>query len=240
MPIDYPLFLRMLNARRQGSLRSASFFAVEGPDPDPVTLAVLDELRDGGLDLRLESGLEAQNGIDRWENDCFTSLTSLPLWPLTPFPILNHHCHEPRITTLPLINRCTVHSLRCLRRRRGGMSNAAGRRRAHLEQRGYDLSRLYRRVLECSSRHHCCVDRATDNDSNGRHLMLPLQLSGEQTLISRLRLCVQGGHDHLLSSVELHSDRHGTREPPLPPSSGGGSSLPSNRASGKASFGILP
>ncbi|KAJ7609115.1 hypothetical protein FB45DRAFT_1039272 [Roridomyces roridus] len=68
MPIDYPLFLRMLKARRQSSLRAASFLAVEGPDPDPVTRAGLDELRDGGLDLRVESGLEAQRWINELEN----------------------------------------------------------------------------------------------------------------------------------------------------------------------------
>ncbi|KAJ7609117.1 hypothetical protein FB45DRAFT_1067140 [Roridomyces roridus] len=70
MPIDYPLFLRMLKSRLRSSLRAASFFAIEGPDPDPVTLAGLDELRDGGLDLRVESGPEAQTGINVWENVC--------------------------------------------------------------------------------------------------------------------------------------------------------------------------
>ncbi|KAJ7609012.1 hypothetical protein FB45DRAFT_373478 [Roridomyces roridus] len=71
MPIDYPLFLRMLKSRRRSSrcsLRAASFFAMKGPDPDPVTLAGLEELRDGGLDLRVESGLGAQLRINEWEN----------------------------------------------------------------------------------------------------------------------------------------------------------------------------
>ncbi|KAJ7609034.1 hypothetical protein FB45DRAFT_1127782 [Roridomyces roridus] len=70
MPIDYPLFLRMLKSRRESCLGAASFFAVEGPDPDPVTLAGLEELRDSGLDLRVDSGLEAQREIDAWDNDC--------------------------------------------------------------------------------------------------------------------------------------------------------------------------
>ncbi|KAJ7609145.1 hypothetical protein FB45DRAFT_1067149 [Roridomyces roridus] len=71
MPIDYPLFLQMLKSRRRNSrctMRAASFLAVNGPDPDPVTLAGLDELGDGGLDLRVESGHEAQRGIHEWEN----------------------------------------------------------------------------------------------------------------------------------------------------------------------------
>ncbi|KAJ7609010.1 hypothetical protein FB45DRAFT_945111 [Roridomyces roridus] len=70
MPIDYPLFLRMLQSRRRSSLRAASFLADSGPLPDPVTLAGFDELRDGGLDLWVESGLDAQNGINAWENAC--------------------------------------------------------------------------------------------------------------------------------------------------------------------------
>ncbi|KAJ7609099.1 hypothetical protein FB45DRAFT_1067125 [Roridomyces roridus] len=68
MLIDYPLFLRMLKARRQSSLRAASFLAAEGPDPDPVTLVGLHELRDGGLDLRLQSDQQAQDCVTRWEN----------------------------------------------------------------------------------------------------------------------------------------------------------------------------
>ncbi|KAJ7609135.1 hypothetical protein FB45DRAFT_805804 [Roridomyces roridus] len=72
-PIDYPLCLQMLQSRRKHpscALTTATFVAVEGPGPDLVTLAAMKELGDGGLDVLVRLGSEAQKHMDRWMYAC--------------------------------------------------------------------------------------------------------------------------------------------------------------------------
>ncbi|KAJ7605288.1 hypothetical protein FB45DRAFT_1069409 [Roridomyces roridus] len=73
VPIDYPLCLKMLQSRCKHpncALTTATFVTVEGPGPDPVTLAGMKELRDGGMDILVQLGSEAQKHFDRWMYAC--------------------------------------------------------------------------------------------------------------------------------------------------------------------------
>ncbi|KAJ7623617.1 hypothetical protein FB45DRAFT_797861 [Roridomyces roridus] len=66
--VDYPLFARMLRARRgPGSvLGAAAFVTIQGPSPDPLTLAELDALAKDGLSLVLQSRKDAERSINAW------------------------------------------------------------------------------------------------------------------------------------------------------------------------------
>ncbi|KAJ7639426.1 hypothetical protein FB45DRAFT_905571 [Roridomyces roridus] len=73
IPIDYPLFLKMLQSRRRNpysALCSAAFLTREGPDPDPVTRVRLEALRDAGLGLCVESGQKTNMRMDLWTCEC--------------------------------------------------------------------------------------------------------------------------------------------------------------------------
>ncbi|KAJ7623612.1 hypothetical protein FB45DRAFT_926238 [Roridomyces roridus] len=68
-PIDYPLFLKMLESRRNPryALRSAAFLTgYWGPDPDPVTAERLALLGKTELSLLVESGRDAGNRMEVW------------------------------------------------------------------------------------------------------------------------------------------------------------------------------
>ncbi|KAJ7623811.1 hypothetical protein FB45DRAFT_1089824 [Roridomyces roridus] len=69
MSIDYPLFLKMLESRRRAvdcALSAAAFLTEWGPLPDTATLAGMDELRKGGLNLEVQCGAEAAYTVDHW------------------------------------------------------------------------------------------------------------------------------------------------------------------------------
>ncbi|KAJ7623626.1 hypothetical protein FB45DRAFT_926270, partial [Roridomyces roridus] len=70
-PIDYPLFLKMLQSRRRSpfTLNAAAFLTKSGPDPDSVTMAELDALRQGGLRLLVKSGSHAELCVGSWSYD---------------------------------------------------------------------------------------------------------------------------------------------------------------------------
>ncbi|KAJ7646952.1 hypothetical protein FB45DRAFT_998278 [Roridomyces roridus] len=70
IPVDYPLFLKMLQSRRRtvgpSALTSAAFINLKGLEPDAVTLAGLNDLSRDGLRLVLGSHVAAKSTFKRW------------------------------------------------------------------------------------------------------------------------------------------------------------------------------
>ncbi|KAJ7609006.1 hypothetical protein FB45DRAFT_1067046 [Roridomyces roridus] len=67
-PIDYSLFLEMLESRRgpNFSLQTTTFLAHANQMPEPVTRSRLDALGRGGLDVRLRGGSDSKREIALW------------------------------------------------------------------------------------------------------------------------------------------------------------------------------
>ncbi|KAF7370294.1 F-box domain-containing protein [Mycena sanguinolenta] len=68
--IDYEAYLAMLKSRWEAnncSLKRAALLIIDGPKPDPVTIAGLHALRREGLDLLLLDSAEADEEMNGWE-----------------------------------------------------------------------------------------------------------------------------------------------------------------------------
>ncbi|KAJ7609028.1 hypothetical protein FB45DRAFT_945154 [Roridomyces roridus] len=67
-PLDFPLFLRMVQSRRgpESALETAAFLSLQGQHPDLVTRNALDELREAGMNIVTGSH---RSYIRRWTYD---------------------------------------------------------------------------------------------------------------------------------------------------------------------------